>query len=108
MDAYNSKVGSRKRLDSTDDVFRAGKPICDTNAAHDDRRKCLVILEEERDYEREWEFFHIVTYFSEITYTHVVLSVETNEPSSTAGSRSEQDESDINTCNIIRRIFNGK
>ena len=92
--------------------YDANGAICDPNAApwivHStdvDRNPtsctCTGILREEQDRKREWEALHIVTCLLQTVYTHVVHSIETNEPCPTMTSNGTQVESEINYCHVI-------
>jgi len=82
--------------------YDASGPICDPNTEpHNVACTCIGILEEEQDRKREWESLHIVTCLLETVYTHVVHSIETDEPCPTMTSDGERVESEINYCHVI-------
>jgi len=62
---------------------------------------CTGIRQMEFDRMREWETLHIVTCLLNTVHTHVIHSIETNEPCPTIETHQEQTESEINTCHNI-------
>jgi len=56
------------------------------------------------DRQREWETLKIVDCLLETVYTHVVHSIETDEPCPTIESHPAQTESEINQCHVISYV----
>jgi len=70
-------------------------------AAVDLTCSCGGIRQKEFDRKREWETLSIVTCLLNTVYTHVIHSIETNEPCPTIESHPDQTESEISTCHNI-------
>jgi len=56
------------------------------------------------DRQREWETLKIVDCLLETVYTHVIHSIETDEPCPTDSSHPAQTESEINQCHVISYV----
>jgi len=59
------------------------------------------IRQKEFDRKREWETLGIVTCLLNTVYTHVIHSIETNEPCPTIESHPDQTQLEIDTCHNI-------
>jgi len=71
------------------------------SAAVDLTCSCTGIRQEEFDRKREWETMKIVSCLLNTVYTHVVHSIETDEPCPTTDSHPEQTETEINYCHTL-------
>jgi len=100
-DAYRTTIGSCDKCEYRVSLCHSIDHEHDEHGNDIDDCQCGGVQEKEFDRKMEWHTLNIVYCLLDTVYTHVIHSIETNEPCPTMESHPEQTAEQINHCHVI-------